>query len=87
VRSTRNVALLIDLLPQPAATECVPCALVVDARYIETITTCARFDLEVASWFLSSRLDLELLCRLSLVYVAGGPPAERKGPAMRRILR
>jgi hypothetical protein len=74
----RDVALLIDLLPQPAAAECVPCTLVVDERYVEMVTMCARFELEVASWFLSSRLDLDRLCRLMLVYVAGGPQAKQK---------
>jgi hypothetical protein len=33
---------------------------------------CAKFDLEVASWLLSSRLDLDSLCRLMLVYIAEG---------------
>jgi hypothetical protein len=87
LHSAHDVALLINLLPQPAATECVSCTLVVDARFVKRVTTYARFDLEVASWFLSSRLDLDQLCRLMLVYVAGGLQAKREGPAMRRALR
>jgi hypothetical protein len=36
---------------------------------------------------LPSRLDLDRLCRLMLVYVAGRPQAEREGLAVRRIVR
>jgi 6-phosphogluconate dehydrogenase (decarboxylating) len=43
-----STTLLIDLLPQSAATEGVSCALVVGARYVEWITAGARLDLEVA---------------------------------------
>jgi hypothetical protein len=46
--STRDVALLIDLLPQPIATEHVPCTVVVNARYAERVAACTSFDLEVA---------------------------------------
>jgi hypothetical protein len=59
LRIARDVALLIDLLPQSTATERVPCSLVVNTRYVEGVVTCARFDLEVARWFLSPRLDLD----------------------------
>jgi hypothetical protein len=65
LHSTRDVALLIDLLPQLTATERVPCTLVVNTRYVERVATCVRFDLEVARWFLLPRLDLDRLaaCR------------------------
>jgi hypothetical protein len=83
----RNIALLINLLLLPVAKECVSCTLVVDTRYIERVTTYTRFNLEVSSWFLSSRLDLDRLFYLMLVFVAGGPQAKREGPVMRCILR
>jgi hypothetical protein len=87
LRSAHGIVLLIDLLPQPAATERVPCTLVVDAWYIERVTMCARFHLEVASWLLSTKLDLDRLCLLMVVYVAVRPQAKREGPAVRRVLR
>jgi hypothetical protein len=87
LRSACKVALLIDLPPQSTTMERVSCTLVVDAQYVERATACARFDLEVASWLLPSRLDLDRLCRLMLVYVAGRPQAEQEGLAVRRVLR
>jgi hypothetical protein len=67
--------------------ERVSCTLVVDSRYVERVTICARFDLEVANWLSPSRLDLDRLCRLMLVYVAGRPQAERDGLAVSHVLR
>jgi hypothetical protein len=58
----------------------------VDARYVERVAVGARFDLEVVSWLLSPRLDLDRLYRLVLVYIAGRPQAEREGLAVRRVL-
>jgi hypothetical protein len=87
LRSAHDVALLIDLPPRPTAMERVPRTLVVDARYVERVAAGARVDLEVASWLLSSRLDLDRLRRLMLVYVAGRPQAEREGLVVRRVLR
>jgi hypothetical protein len=87
LRSARDVTLMSDLPPQLTVTERVPCTLVVDARYVERFAAGARVDLEVASWLLSSRLDLDRLCCLMLVYVAGRPQAEREGLAVRRVLR
>jgi hypothetical protein len=82
LHSARDATLPIDLLPQPIATERVPYTLVVNARYVERVATCAGFDLEVARWFLPPRLDLDRLCRLSCVHVAGRSQAEWEGPAM-----
>jgi hypothetical protein len=76
LRSARDVTLLIDLLPQLTATERVPCTLVVNARYVERVATCTRFDHEVARWFLSRGLDLDRLCHLSCIHVAGRSQAE-----------
>jgi hypothetical protein len=87
LRSTHNITLPIHLLPQPTTMKRMLRTLVVDARYVERVTTCARFDLEVSSWLLPSRLDLDQLCRLMLVYVAGRPQAEWEGLAVRRVLR
>jgi hypothetical protein len=84
--SACDVVLLVDHLPQSAATESVPCTLVVDARYVERVTTCARFDLEVVRCFLSPRLDLDRPGRLSCVIVAGRSQVEWDGPAVRRVL-
>jgi hypothetical protein len=83
--ASRSLRTLIDGLCR--VTDRVPHTLVVDARYIERVTMCARFDLEVASWLLSSRLNLDRLCHLMLAYVAGRPHAKREGLAVRRILR
>jgi hypothetical protein len=70
MHGARDIALLVHPLPQSAATERVLCTLVVDARYVERVTVCAGFDLEVIACFLSPRLDLDRLGRLSCVNVA-----------------
>jgi hypothetical protein len=59
--------------------ERVSCTLVVDSRYVERVTTCARFDLEVVRWFLLPKLVLDRLCHLSCVHVAGRSHAEWEG--------
>jgi hypothetical protein len=46
-----------------------------------------RFDLEVARWLLSLRLDLDRLRRLASVDIAGRLQTEWEGLAVRRILR
>jgi hypothetical protein len=72
-RSARSIALLVNLLSWPAATESVPCALMIDARYMEWVTAGARFDLQVAIWLLSPIVDLDGLGLLTSVCVAGWP--------------
>jgi hypothetical protein len=63
--------------------ECVMCTLMVDARYVERVVKGARFDLEVARWLLSPRLDLDRLRHLSSVHIAGRPQTEWEGLAVR----
>jgi hypothetical protein len=52
--------------------ECVSCTLMVDARYVKMVAVGARFDLEVASWLLSPRLDLDRLRLLMFDTSLGG---------------
>jgi hypothetical protein len=62
------------------------CNLVIDALYVERVTVCARFDLEVAKWLLSPRLDLNQLHRLSCVHIAERLQTEWEGPVVRHVL-
>jgi hypothetical protein len=59
----------------------------VGARYVEWVAVGARFDLYVARWRLTPRLDLDGLVRQTSVCVAGWPQTVREGLAARRVLR
>jgi hypothetical protein len=59
----------------------------VGARYIEWVAAGARFDIQVAKWLPSPRLDLDGLGRLTSVCIAGWPQTKREGLAARHILR